>query len=209
MKLAVETRTLLGKSVKELRQAAKVPGVIYGRHLDTPISVVFDKVQLVKTVQKAGRSTPVELSGDGIDQLILFHDIQLHPVSDHLIHIDCLAVDKSEKTRAEVPVTLVGVSPFEKNSLGRVQLLKTSLEVEALPLDLPHHIEIDISGLEEEGQVLHVSDVVVGDKVEIMDDPALALLSTVAFKEEAEEEVVPEEGAEEGGENAEEGTDGE
>ena len=188
MKLAVESRSIHKKKVKHLRKDAKVPGIVYGRHLDTPISVVFDKVQLLKTIKAAGRSTPVELHGEGIDQLVLFQDIQLHPVHDALVHVDCLAVNKDEKTNAEVPVKLVGESPFEKNSLGRVQLLITKLEVEALPMDLPHHIEIDISNLVEDGQVLHISDVKVADNVTLLGDPELAMLSTIAFKEEAEEE---------------------
>lgn len=199
MKLAVESRSIYKKKVKHLIKDAKVPGVVYGRHLDTPMSVVFDKVQLLKTIKAAGRSTPVELHGEGIDQLILFHDIQLHPVHDGLVHVDCLAVNKNEKTNAEVPVILIGESPFEKNSLGRVQLLITKLEVEALPMDLPHHIEIDISNLVEDGQVLHISDVKVADNVTLLGDPGLAMLSTIAFKEEAEEEeeeVVAAEGTE-------------
>lgn len=107
MKLAVEKRTLLGKKAKILKKQAKVPGVIYGRHLSTPLSVTFDKVQLVKAVKAAGRSTPVELSGDGIDELVLFHAVQFDSVSDHVTHIDCLAVNKDEKVSAEVPLKLV------------------------------------------------------------------------------------------------------
>ena len=107
------------------------------------------------------------------------------------------------ETHAEVPVKLIGESPFESDNLGRVQLLRTRLDVEALPLDLPHDIEIDISALTEEGQVVHISDVTVGDKVTLLGDPALAILTTVAFKEEVEEEI--EEEAVEG----EEGEEGE
>jgi large subunit ribosomal protein L25 len=90
---------------------------------------------------------------------VLVQELQLDPVSDHLIHIDLLAVNKDEKVTAEVPVVLTGVSPFEKNGLGRVQLILNNIEVEALPLDLPHNITIDISELTEEGQVIHLSDV--------------------------------------------------
>lgn len=188
MKLAVQSRDVIGKKVKYLKQQGLVPGVIYGKHMDTASSVAFDRVQLLKAIRKAGRSTPVELSGDGMEYLVLFHDIQFHPVSDHVLHVDCLAVNKDEKVHAEVPVKLIGEAPFEKNNLGRVQLLITKLEVEALPLDLPHDIIIDISGLEEAGEVLHISDIAVGDNVTLVGDPVLAVLSTVAFKEEAEEE---------------------
>lgn len=145
MKLSTQQRTIAGKKSKILRKSGLVPGVIYGRHLTQPVSVAFDKVQLVKAIHTAGRSTPVELEGNGIDHLILFHDIQLDPVTDHVVHVDCLAVKKDEKVRASVPVVLIGVSPFVKNNLGTVQLIKSQLEVEAFPLDLPHNIQVDIS----------------------------------------------------------------
>lgn len=199
MQLSVEPRVLLGKKNRQLRKNQKVPGVVYGRHLDAPVPLVFDRVQLVKIIQKAGQNTPVELQGEGIDYLILFQDVQYHPVTDAIIHVDCIAVNKDEKTNAEVPITLIGESPFEKNNLGRIQLLKTKLEVEALPLDLPHDIKIDISRFEKDGEVFHISDLIVSDKVVLLDDPSLAILSTVAFKEEIEEEeeIIDEE---EGGE---------
>ncbi len=200
MKLATQKRTVIGKKGKLLRKAGLVPGVIYGRHLSETVIVSFDKVQLVKAIHAAGRSTPVELTGGDVDHLILFHAIQLDPVTDHVIHVDCLAVKKDEKVRAEVPVVMIGLSPFVKNNLGTVQLIKTTLEVEAFPLDLPKDIKIDISTLENAGEVIHVSDIKLGDKIEIMDNPEDAVLSTVEFKEEAEEvaavaEVIPEAGA--------------
>lgn len=188
MKLAVDPRSVVWKKVKDLRKQSKVPGVIYGRHLDTPVSISFDKVEFVRAFKAAGNSTPISLHGEWINQLVMIYDVQYHPVSDHVIHVDCLAVNKDEKTTAEVPVILVGESPFESNNLGRVQLIRSRLEVEALPLDLPHHIEVDVSNLTEEGQVLHISDIIVSDKVTLVDDPTLTVISTVAFSEEVEEE---------------------
>lgn len=120
----------------------------------------------------------------------MVQELQLHPVSDHLTHIDLLAVNKDEKVTAEVPVVLVGESPYEKSNLGRVQLILSNIEVEALPLDLPHDITIDVSTLTEEGQVIHLSDIDLGDKVEFVDDLSRTILTTVAFVEEEEEEVL-------------------
>ena len=177
----------MGKKVKLLRKQSLVPGIIYGKHVDVPVPVVFDRVQLIKAIHEAGKNTPVELQWEGIDELVLFHDIQLDPVTDRVIHVDCLAVSKDETVRAEVPVVLVGESPFEKNNLWRVQLLRNTLEVEALPMNLPADIKIDISSLTEDGMVLHISDITVWDKVTLLGDPELTVLATVAFEEESEE----------------------
>lgn len=77
----------------------------------------------------------------------------------------------------------------------------TELEVEAFPLDLPHDIKIDISGLEQIGQAIHVSDINLGDKIALMDDLEDTILSTIEFEEEEVEEVpVVAEGAVEGAE---------
>ena len=198
MKLTVQSRDITGKKVKLMRKEWIVPGVIYGKHLDEASSFAVSRIDFLRVFAKTWRSTPIEIDGESGDHLVLVQELQLDPVSDHLIHIDLLAVNKDEKVTAEVPVVLTGVSPFEKNGLGRVQLILNNIEVEALPLDLPHNITIDISELTEEGQVIHLSDVDLWDKVVFVDDLSRTILTTTAFAEEEEEEVIAEgeEGAE-------------
>ena len=201
MKLAVSNRTVTGKKVKALRKEAKIPGIVYGNHLDEAQKITLDKVKFVQAYQKTWSSTAIELTGD-VDELVLVQDIQLDPVSDHVMHVDLIAVKRDEKVSADVSVILTWVSQYEKDGLGAVQLLKDSVEVEAFPLDLPHDITIDIAQFTEEGQVLFVRDLDLGDKVTILDDEDLALVNTSAFSEEVEEEETPEleglEGAEDG-----------
>ncbi len=211
MKLSVQNRDVTGKKVKFLRKDWIVPWVIYGKHLDEAFSFAVSRIEFLRVFAKTWRSTPIEIDGSNWEHLVLVQELQLDPVSDHLIHIDLLAVNKDEKVTAEVPVVLIWESPYEKSNLGRVQLILSNIEVEAFPLDLPHDITIDISTLTEEWQVIHLSDIDLGDKVEFVDDLSRTILTTVAFAEEEEEEVVAdvvegEEGAEwEGGEeNAEE-----
>lgn len=187
MKLLVNKREHLGKKIKELRKMNLVPGIVYGRHIDTPLPVSFDRIQLIKSLQQAWMSTPVELTGENIDFLVLFQNIQYHPVSDQVLHVDCLAVNKDEKVRAEVPVQLVWISPFEKNGVWRIQLLKDRLEVEALPMNLPHDISIDISTLTQDGQVVHISDIVLDGDVVFVEEESLAVISAIAFSEESDE----------------------
>ncbi len=189
MKLSVEAREVTGKKVKFLRKDWIVPGVIYGKHLDDAHSFKVSRIDFLKVFSKTWRSTPIEITGGAWDHLVLVQELQLHPVSDHLTHIDLLAVNKDEKVTADVPVVLVGESPYEKSGLWRVQLILSNIEVEALPLDLPHDITIDVSTLTEEGQVIHLSDVDLWDKVTFVDDLTRTILTTVAFAEEAEEEV--------------------
>lgn len=188
MKLAVEIRDM-GKKIKYLRKEWLVPGVVYGKHMQGAQSLVFPKLKFLRAFEKTGKSTPIEMEGDGVDHLVLVHDYQLDPVSNSLLHVDFLAVNKDEKVEAKVPVILTGVSPFEKNGLWSVQLILSEIEVEALPLDLPHDIKIDISSLEEDGQVIHLSDIDLWDGIEFVDELTRTVVTTAAFKEEEEEEI--------------------
>lgn len=188
MQLAVEQRTPMGKKVKLLRQEQKVPGVVYGKHLDAPLHVALEKLALVKAYNQAGMSTALQLEGDGISELVLIQDMKLDPVTDVVLHVDFLAVQKDKKVTADVPVVLSWTPQIEKAGLGSVQQLLTHLEVEAFPMDLPHDIQVDVTWLDHPGMVIHVSDITVADNVEIITDKDAAVATAVAFVEEKEEE---------------------
>lgn len=188
MKLTVSSRDVMGKKVKDLRKQGIIPAVVYGKHLTTSLHISIEKLTLLRAYQAAGMSTPVEISGDGMNQLVLFHHLQLDPVTDRLMHVEFLAVNKDEKVSAEVPLMLVGVSPFEKSGAGRVQLVMQSVQVTAFPLDLPHDIQIDISVIEHEGQVLHISDLNVSDKIHIDEDADAPILTALVNEVATEDE---------------------
>lgn len=166
-----------------------IPAVIYGNHLDEAIPVSINKIQAVKVYREAWSSTPVEITWEGIDHLVLIQEIQLHPVSDHLIHMDLIAVNKDEKVTAEVPLVIDGISPFEKANQWRARLVKDTVEVEALPMNLPHDISVDVSEITEDGQVIFAKDLKIPSNVELISDPELAIVVSAAFKEEKEETV--------------------
>ena len=112
MELIVTSRQ--NKKAKDLRKEGLIPGIVYGKHLKEPLAVACKRNDLIKKYKEAGYSTPLTLSGDGVDQLVLIQDIQLDPVSDMLIHIDFLAVNKDEKVTTEIPVKMIGESMVEK-----------------------------------------------------------------------------------------------
>ena len=120
----------------------------------------------------------------------MIQDIQLDPVTDVLIHIDFLAVNKDEKVTTEIPVKLIGESVVEKLGEGKIQLLKDFIEVEAFPQDLPHDITIDISAIKNINDVIVVRDLKFSDKVEVLDDPEQAVVTVLILTEEVEEAPV-------------------
>jgi large subunit ribosomal protein L25 len=118
------------------------------------------------------------------------HDLQVDPVSNVLLHVDFLAVNKNEKVTTEVSIVLVGESPLQKSGEGKIQLLKDFVEVEAFPQDLPHDIKIDITHIEKIHETVFVKDLKVSDKVRILDDQEQPVLTVLALTEEKEEAPV-------------------
>ena len=188
MKLMVTSRQ--DKTAKELRKEGLIPGIIYGKHLKETIAVACPRNDLIKKYKEAGYSTPLTISGEGIDQLVLIQDIQLDPVTDVLIHIDFLAVNKDEKVTTEIPVKMIGESLIEKLGTGKIQLLKDFIEVEAFPQDLPHDVTIDISAIQTINDVIFVKDLKFSSKVEVLDDPEQAIVTVLIMTEEVEEAPV-------------------
>ncbi|MEI6774036.1 MAG: 50S ribosomal protein L25 [bacterium] len=190
MELIVTSRQ--NKQAKNLRKEGLIPGIVYGKHLKNPLAIACPRNDLIKKYKEAGYSTPLTLSGDDINQLVLIQDIQLDPVTDMLIHIDFLAVNKDEKVTTEIPIKIIGESPIEKLGEGKVQLVKDFIEVEAFPQDLPHNITIDISAIQNIHDVIFVKDLKISDKVEILDDPEQAIVTVLLMTEEIEEAPVTE-----------------
>lgn len=187
MKLTVQVRTATGKEVKKLRREGQLPAVVYGKTLETPVLLSCLKNDFIKVYRTAGYSTPIELVG-GVDQLVLLQDMQLDPVSDEVLTVDFLAVNKNEKVSASVPVVLVGESKVEKLNEGKVQQVKDTVEVEAFPQDLPHNIEVDLAQIETANDVIFVKDLKLSDKVKVLDDGEQPVVTVVEFSDEAEAE---------------------
>ena len=182
MKLSVKKRDIYGKKVKSLRAQWLIPAVIYGKHVQAE-SISCVKNDLLKIYRVAWYSTPVELTGD-VDHLVLINSLQLDPVSDEIISADFLAVSRTEKVAAKIPVVTFWESQLEKLNEGKIMLIKDEVEVEAFPQDLPSKFEVDISALQTVNDVFFVKDLKVSDKVTILDDPELPILTVSVLEDE-------------------------
>jgi len=116
-------------------------------------------------------------------------------VTDILMHVDFLAIKADEKVKTEVSIKLIGESSVEKLNLGKIQLVKDFIEVEAFPQDLPHDITIDISSIQDINDAIFVKDLKISNKVEILDDPEQVLVTVVTMAEEEVETPAAVEGA--------------
>jgi len=192
MDLAVQKREAAGKKVKLIRKEWIIPGIIYGKYVEWTTTISFDKQDFLRQYRKGWYSIPLTLKGDGVDQLVLIHDIQVDPVTNMLMHVDFLTLKKWEKIKTSVPIVLEWESPVEKLGEGKVQLVKDEVEIEAIPQNLPHDIKVDISGLVTIQDGIFVKDLLVGKWVEVLDEPEIAVVTVLAMVEEVEEEDVEE-----------------
>jgi len=137
-------RESVGKvSTKALRNAGKVPCVLYGG--DKPLHFSADEVSFKNLVYTANVYTAmIEL--DGTSYHAILQDIQFHPVSDKILHIDFYQLFDDKMVTMNIPVRLVGTSPGVING-GSLRFAMRKLSVRALPADLPDFINADISKL--------------------------------------------------------------
>jgi large subunit ribosomal protein L25 len=184
--LKAEKRDVIGKQVKALRREGKLPGVIYGRHVE-PIAISLEAHSTGLVMAKLTSSSLVTINVDGKDYPALVRDRQRDYIKGNLTHVDFLAVDLNEKIRTFVGVHYVGISGAVKDYNGVLVHNLEQLEVECLPMDLPERIDIDIAVLKQIGDGIRVRDVAISDKVAILTDADEMVAVVTLAKDEATE----------------------
>ncbi len=189
-KLIAKKRTLDGTSnVRRLRKTGALPGVIYGAEKE-PASihlVAHDFEQLLHHHTSESLLVDIELEGEG-DISVLVKDVQHHPVTGDLVHVDLFRVDANKAIHVEIPLELTGEAAGVKAG-GSVDHVMHAIAVECLPGDLVESIEVDISALEI-GQSLHVSDLKIDSKLTLLVDADSIVASVASPRAEEEEEAV-------------------
>lgn len=183
------------QSVKDMRQSAIVPGIVYG-NVDTNVMIAMNEIELKKTYIKAGESTLVEIETDGKKIPVLFHAVDFDPVSDRMIHVDFYAVNMKEEVEADVHIRFEGESPAVKDMSAILVTALHEVTVKALPANLPHDLAVDLGKLVEFDSTITVADIKVPDGVTIINDLDEVIAIAQQPREEKVEEPVVAEGAE-------------
>ncbi|MBI4198858.1 MAG: 50S ribosomal protein L25 [Chloroflexi bacterium] len=172
MTIESEPRSVTGKKVKALRRQGITPLHLYGRGT-TSLNLQAPTVLVQRLVTQAGGNVPVSVSIKGAPgaHFAFARQIQRHPVTDALLHVDFYQVPTTEVMRAEVPIHLVGEAPAARVHGGTLLQAIHSLAVECLPLDIPPFIEVDVSGLDDYEKAIHVSSLNLGERVTIVTEP--------------------------------------
>lgn len=185
MTLAVKARDAK-VSAEDLRKTGNIPAVVYGpKEAATPITV--DAKEFERTFRKTGETTLIALSGLGEDKETLVHDVQRHPVTDVVLHVDFYALEKGKKVTLNIPLEFIGMAPAEKQGHVVVKALH-EIEIEVAPADIPQHLEIDLSKLEGVGDHILAKDIALPASAELIthaDEIVVSVTEVEVEKEEA------------------------
>ncbi|MFA7193955.1 MAG: 50S ribosomal protein L25 [Candidatus Paceibacterota bacterium] len=176
------------EDLKALRKSGSFPAVVYGPKQEA-ISIKINTIAFLKTLKEAGESTVVNLSVDGDSHEVLIQDVVKDAVRGDMIHADFYAIEKGKKVSVHVPLEFVGESAAEKLG-GVVVKVLHEIEIEAMPKDLPHEIEVSIDALVDMDSQIHVSDLVMPSGVTLLTNPEEVVVLIQAQREEEEEPVV-------------------
>jgi large subunit ribosomal protein L25 len=200
VKLVVSERTTLGSSEsRRLRKRGLIPGVIYGRETPVPIAVGERELRAALTTP-AGTHAVLDVEIDGGRQhSAVLKEFQRDLVRGYITHIDLQEVRLDQPIHSVVVVTLVG-DPIGTKEGGVLSQVTNEVHVEGLPLEIPQHLELDVSGMHI-GDSIRLSDLVVPEGITLLDDPE-EVLATVA---QPAREDLPEPTGEEGAAGAAEG----
>ena len=146
--IAVQKREKTGKGAnRRARSGGLIPAVVYGGGKES-VSIEIDRKSMLDLMKKAGSENPIYLLKLGDSQRhAMIREVQTHPISRQVVHIDFQRVMMDQKVHVKVPVELVGTAYGVKNQGAVLDFVSREVEVECLPGDIPGHLELDVTGL--------------------------------------------------------------
>lgn len=203
-----EVREARGSNdARRLRAAGKLPVSVYGSGQDTVSAIVnlSDLAAILRSESSVNTVFSMDIEGVG-ETDVIFHDRQIHPVKGTLMHADLRRIAKGEKIEVTIPLHLIGEPEALKEDGAVLNQGLRELKIVCTPSRIPDSIDVDISELTLD-HVIHVSDIKVGEGVEILEEPETVVASINVVKEEdlepqLEEGAEPAVEGEEGGEAA-------
>jgi large subunit ribosomal protein L25 len=188
--LTIRKRDTFGKgAARRLRRDGVVPAILYGGAVPVPIAVDPKNVlRIIHGHEGTTQLLTLKMDGDGATSMAVIREMQFHPVTERLLHMDLQEVSADRAITVRVAVHPVGEAIGVKDTKGILSLVLHELEVSCLPGNIPERIDADVTSLAI-GDVLTVGNLAVPEGVRILNDPGQAI-ATVS-PPMAEEVVAP------------------
>jgi len=189
LKIDVQKREKTGKGAnRRARSGGLIPAVVYGGGKES-VSIEIDRKSMLDLMKKAGNEHPIYLLklGDN-ERHAMIREVQTHPISRQVVHIDFQRVMMDKKIHVKVPVELVGVSYGVKTQGAVLDFVTREIEVECLPGDIPGHVELDVTELHA-NQHAEARDVKLPEGVTLYDSPEKVIVSVAHARVEEGDEA--------------------
>ena len=190
IELLAESRSIMGKKVKQLRAQGLMPLVVYGRKVE-PLHLQASEFEVTRTFARtSGQLIALRIEGESDARMVLARDVQRDVITGRLLHADLYQVDMTETVQVDVSLAFVGEAILVATGQAILATMMNSVQIECLPSDIVQSIEVDISRLVEMDDALYVRDLSVPEGIEILtdEDELIARMQYVVIEEEEEEE---------------------
>ncbi len=179
-----------GGNPADLRTQDQIPAVYYGMGKEA-VAITVPLKEFSKVWKEAGETTAITLDVGGEKVTTLIHDMQHDPISNKTTHVDFLVIDMKKEIEVAVPIEFTGLAEAEKGNIGTLVKVLHEVQVRALPNDLPHSFEVDVTPLGALDAQIHVKDMALPKGVTMITDGEEVVALIAAFKEEVEEVSAP------------------
>lgn len=203
------TRSVIGKESKRLRREGIVPGVVYGPVIDEPVAVSVDMKEIDRAYVAYGPNVLVDLLVDGSKYTVYMRHMTMDRLKRQPMHVEFFAPNLTVEITTSIPLVVVGTPASDEGVLTHG---REAVDVRGLPDNLPAVLEVDVSGLAEIDQTIHLHELAIPEGVTLLTDPEEMIVKLSAPQlaaVEEEEAADEEEGAEAAAEEGEEPTEDE
>jgi len=192
IELSAQSRRTMGKKVRFVRREGVIPANLYSRGANSlPIQLDGAEIQKILSQHGTGGVIALRLTGEKHPRNVVVREVQRDALTDGLIHVDFQQVSLTEEIKVQVRIVMTGEAKLPKSSNAVVIQTMNSIMLRGLPKHIPEKIAVDISGLNDAGQSIHVKDLGLDKDISLMTDPDDIVVKVVASRIEAVVEVKP------------------
>jgi large subunit ribosomal protein L25 len=175
-----QPRTALGKKVGALRRSGITPIHVYGSKMES-LTLQASTLDLVHALNDAGLTTPITIKVGSNEHFVVVKQIQKHPVTDRVLHVDLFTISRTERIHASVPLHFEGEALAAREEGAQLSEDLHEIMLEAMGLEMPHAIIVDLSPLVDLDSVIYAADVVLPTGVSLVTDPT-AIVARIAHR---------------------------
>lgn len=194
MNTLIATKRSKTDNLGDIRANGMIPAVVYGARVENTL-VSVPSIAFAKIFNIAGETSTIILelkdeNGESKKIDVLIHDLQKDPIKDRFIHIDFLAIDMNKPIEVSVPLEFIGLAQAEKDGLGTLVKVIYEIDIKALPKDIPHKIEVDVTPISTLEDQIKVKNIKLPSGVSLITDEDEVVALVTEAKEEKEEAPV-------------------